>query len=52
MNFYILDTDIFSLFQQGNVAVTNHIARRASQPQAITVITVEEMLSGWQRTLR
>jgi len=48
---YVLDTDILSLLQDGHASVT---ARCAAAPSdfAISVITVEEVLSSWFTFLR
>lgn len=47
MSRYVLDTDILSLYQQGNVAVRERIAQHQSEDLAVTIITVEEQLSSW-----
>jgi tRNA(fMet)-specific endonuclease VapC len=52
MSFYILDTDTLQLFQDGNAAVVSHVESQAATRLAITVITVDEQLSGWYAQLR
>ena len=52
MSLFILDTDILSLYQEGHVAVTQRILTHRISELAVTVITVEEQLSGWYRVLR
>ena len=52
MSLYVLDTDILSLFQRGHPVVCQHVAARAPTDLTITVITVEEQLSGWYGLLR
>lgn len=47
MNFYLLDTDTLSLFLQQDVNVIRHVVARATHSLAITVITVQEVWSGW-----
>jgi tRNA(fMet)-specific endonuclease VapC len=48
MSLYVLDTDILSLNQTGNAIVRQRIAEHVSQGQiAVTIISVEEQLSGW-----
>jgi tRNA(fMet)-specific endonuclease VapC len=52
MSLYALDSDTFSLFQTGHAGV---IARCSAVPRTalcLTVITVEEALSGWYTALR
>ena len=49
---YILDTDILTLFQNGHPNVVQR-ARAVSQSQlAVSVISVEEELTGWYAKLR
>lgn len=52
MNVYVLDTDSVSLFQHGHPTVTQRANACISGPFAVTVITVEEQLSGWYAELR
>ena len=52
MNLYILDTDTLSLFQAGHPKVCEHIHAVPSEALAITVLNVEEQLSGWYTELR
>jgi tRNA(fMet)-specific endonuclease VapC len=52
MSLFALDTDIYSLHRKNNVAVARHVAAHPPQQIAITVITVEEQLSGWYSYLR
>ena len=51
MSLHVLDTDILALYQLGNVAVCERVAKHTSHELAVTIITVEEQLSGWY-TLR
>jgi tRNA(fMet)-specific endonuclease VapC len=51
MNAWILDTDTLTLFQQGHPPLVQRCAQASSAP-AITVISVEEQLSGWYKELR
>jgi tRNA(fMet)-specific endonuclease VapC len=52
MRLYVLDTDILSLDQLGNTTVRQRIAEHVSIGEiAVTIISVEEQLSGWY-TLR
>ncbi len=52
MSFYILDTDILTLLQDGDPTVRQHVASHPKQEVAITVISVEEQLTGWYTKLR
>ena len=52
MSLHVLDTDTLSLLQEGHAAVVARVATCASEDLAITVISVEEQLSGWYRRLR
>ncbi len=49
---YILDTDILSLLEQGHPKVRQPFQARPPSDLGITVITVEEQLSGRQAALR
>jgi len=51
MGLYVLDTDILSLFQMGHAIVRQRVAEHAAADLTVTIITVEEQLSGWY-TLR
>jgi tRNA(fMet)-specific endonuclease VapC len=44
---YLLDTDTFSLYLRQNPAIVQAIARHLSDDLAVTIITVEEVWSGW-----
>jgi tRNA(fMet)-specific endonuclease VapC len=52
MSLYILDTDILSLLQENHPAVVARVASCPPEEMAITIISVEEQLSGWYRRLR
>jgi tRNA(fMet)-specific endonuclease VapC len=52
MSLYVLDTDVLSLYQHGHAELTAKLEAHPSQELAITVITVEEELSGWYSRLR
>ncbi|MCI0462635.1 MAG: type II toxin-antitoxin system VapC family toxin [Gemmataceae bacterium] len=51
MSLYVLDTDILTLYQHGHPAIRERVARLAPAQLAITVISVEEQLSGWYTLL-
>jgi tRNA(fMet)-specific endonuclease VapC len=51
MSLYVLDTDILSLYERGDPVVVSAM-RAAWAKLAITVITVEEQLSGWYALVR
>ena len=52
MSLYVLDTDILSLYQRGHPAVCQQVISHRPTDLAITVITIEEQLSGWYALLR
>jgi tRNA(fMet)-specific endonuclease VapC len=52
MSLYILDTDTLTLLQEGHASVQARVAARRPDEIAITVMSVEEQLSGWYRRLR
>lgn len=47
---YVLDTDCFTLFQRGHREVVVHAA--AVDRLAITIVTVDESLTGWYSRVR
>lgn len=47
---YVLDTDCFTLFQFGHEWVVTHAA--AVDRLAITIVTVDESLTGWYSRVR
>jgi tRNA(fMet)-specific endonuclease VapC len=49
---FILDTDHLSLYERGNPQTLRNIVLRVSDVIAVSVITIEEQLEGWQRALR
>lgn len=52
MSVFVLDTDILSLFQEGHETVRHHVAACPLSNLAITVLSVEEQLSGWYTFIR
>jgi len=52
MRLYILDTDILTLLQEGNPIVKQHVVSHRRQEIAITIISVEEQLTGWYTKIR
>jgi tRNA(fMet)-specific endonuclease VapC len=52
MSLYILDSDSFQLFQERHPRVVARVQLVQPADLAITVITVEEQLSGWYAQLR
>lgn len=51
MSLFLLDTDVFSLLQRGHPAVVQNVLNHLNDRLALSVITVEEQLTGWQRAL-
>ena len=52
MTRYVLDTDTLSLLQHGHPKVSREYGSRRPSDLAITVISVEEQLSGWYTLIR
>jgi tRNA(fMet)-specific endonuclease VapC len=52
MDLYVLDTDILSLFQRGHAAVRSRVEQHNLADLAVTIINVEEQLSGWYTVRR
>ena len=52
MSLYVLDTDIVTLYRAGHPRVCRHIGSHSSTDLAVTVLTIEEQLSGWYSLLR
>src|SRR5262245_13308248 len=52
MTLYVLDTDTLTLFQEGHAKVCERASAVPPADLAVTVITVEEQLSGWYTELR
>ena len=52
MSLFVLDTDTLVLFQEGHEVVCRHVLSHPMEELAISVITVEEQLSGWYTLLR
>jgi tRNA(fMet)-specific endonuclease VapC len=52
MNLYALDSDILSLFERGDPTVKARCASVLRSNLCVTVISVEEILSGWYTLLR
>lgn len=52
MNLYVLDTDTLTLFQEGHPKVRERAGAVPAAEIAISVISVEEQLSGWYAQLR
>jgi tRNA(fMet)-specific endonuclease VapC len=52
MSLFVLDTDILTLYREGHPVVCRHVGAHLPQELAITVISVEEQLSGWYTVLR
>ena len=52
MALFVLDTDILTLFQMNHPKVLEHVAEHLPNELAVSVVTVEEQLSGWYAQLR
>jgi tRNA(fMet)-specific endonuclease VapC len=52
MSLFVLDTDTLTLLQKNHPNVVQHVAAHRSADVMITVISVEEQLSGWYALVR
>jgi tRNA(fMet)-specific endonuclease VapC len=52
MSLFVLDTDVMMLYQHRHPVVSQHIAAHPPHELAITVITVEEQVTGRYTVLR
>ena len=52
MSLHILDTDHFTLFRAGHPQVVAHFSATPASLIAVTIITVDEQLTGWYTQLR
>jgi tRNA(fMet)-specific endonuclease VapC len=48
----VLDTDVLSLFQLGDAEVVSRVQAQPGEQLAVTIISVEEELTGWYTRLR
>lgn len=49
---YVLDTDILTLYQEGDPNVVRNVQARPLDQLAVTIISVEQQLTGWYTKLR
>jgi tRNA(fMet)-specific endonuclease VapC len=52
MSLYVLDTDILTLFQAGHATVVQRVQQCPPQRLAVSVISVDELLTGWYTKVR
>lgn len=52
MRLFVLDTDMLTLLQHGHADVCDNVDAHDAEDLVISVITVEEQLSGWYTVLR
>lgn len=52
MSLYVLDTDTVFLYRKGHPVVRQRVDARLPGDVAITVLTIEEQLTGWYSMLR
>jgi len=52
MSLYVLDTDTLSLYRFGHARVCQKVDAQSATDLAVTVLTVEEQVSGWYNLLR
>jgi len=51
VSLFLLDTDHLTLYQMGHPQLLRNVALHLADQLAISVITAEEQLMGWQRAL-
>jgi tRNA(fMet)-specific endonuclease VapC len=52
MSLYVLDTEHFTLYRYGHDSIKRHVEAVPADQLAITIITIEEQLSGWYTQIR
>lgn len=52
MSLWILDTDTLTLFLRGDPVVCRRVGGVSPNELAVTIITVEEILTGWHAEIR
>jgi tRNA(fMet)-specific endonuclease VapC len=52
MSLTVLDTDVLTLFQRGDPVVVDRVQAHPLPQLAVTIISVEEELTGWYTRLR
>src|SRR6266446_3850562 len=52
MSLFVLDTDMLTLLEEGHPAVCSKVSACAAGDLAVTVVTVEEKLTGWYTLIR
>ncbi len=52
MSLFVLDTDVLTLYYRGDATVIQRVDSRPSAELAISVITVDEQLTGWYTLTR
>jgi tRNA(fMet)-specific endonuclease VapC len=52
MSLYVLDTDMLTLIEDGHPEVSRRFLLQRPEEMAVTVISIEEQLSGWYSELR
>jgi tRNA(fMet)-specific endonuclease VapC len=52
MNLFVLDTDMLTLLEEGHSTVCKNVGSMSPTELAVTVVTVEEKLSGWYTLIR
>ena len=52
MSLFVLDTDLLTLYYRGEPAVVGAVHTRSATDSAISVVTVDEQLTGWYTLTR
>ncbi len=52
MSLYVLDTEHFTLYRYGHASIKQRVEAVPADQLSITIITIEEQLSGWYTQIR
>jgi tRNA(fMet)-specific endonuclease VapC len=52
MNLFVLDTDMLTLLEEAHPVVCKKVSEISAAELAVTVVTVEEKLTGWYTLIR
>ena len=52
MSLFVLDTDLLTLYYRGDPTVVQHLDARPPNALAISIMTIDEQLSGWYTLTR
>jgi tRNA(fMet)-specific endonuclease VapC len=52
MSLYVLDTDLLTLYFHAHPVVTMNVLAHASDELTISIVTVDEQVTGWSLLIR